>query len=116
MYEHVLAAQTEGIGAIRPGVRMCDVDRRARNRLKAVGLDKKFTHGLGHGLGLDIHEAPRLAAKVKDTLKAGMVVTVEPGVYFPGWGGIRIEDDVLVTDDGCRVLTRLAKDLDSMVV
>ncbi|MBP7936543.1 MAG: aminopeptidase P family protein [Phycisphaerae bacterium] len=116
MYEHVLAAQAEGIRAIRPGVRMCDVDRRARGRLKAVGLDKKFTHGLGHGLGLDVHEAPRLAAKMKDALKAGMVVTVEPGVYCPGLGGVRIEDDVLVTEGGCRVLTRLAKDLDSMVV
>lgn len=116
LYEHVLAAQAEAISAVRPGVRMGEVDRRARNRLKIARLDKKFTHGLGHGLGLEVHEAPRLAAKIKDTLRPGMVVTVEPGVYFPGLGGIRIEDDVLVTNEGCRVLTQLPKDLDSMVV
>jgi len=116
MYESVLAAQAEAIRAIRPGVRMCEVDARARGLLKRAGMDRRFSHGLGHGLGLDIHEPPRLAMRVTDPLEAGMVVTVEPGVYFPRLGGVRIEDDVLVTDGGCRVLSRVSKDLDAMVV
>ncbi len=116
MYENVLAAQREAIAAIRPGVRMCDVDAVARNRLKKAGMAKQFAHSLGHGIGLDIHEGPRLARKVKDRLEPGMVVTVEPGVYFPGVGGVRIEDDVLVTPDGHRVLTRLESDIDAMVI
>lgn len=116
MYRGVLAAQMEAIQAIRPNVRMCDVDRRARQCLRQARLDRYFTHGTGHGLGLEIHEAPRLARRIQDELRPGMVVTVEPGVYFPGVGGVRIEDDVLVTETGCRVLTTLAKDLDSMVV
>lgn len=116
MYEKVLAAQLEGIRAIAPGVRMCDVDGKARKVLAKAGMGRRFTHGLGHGLGLDIHEAPRLARKVTDRLEPGMVVTVEPGVYFPGIGGVRIEDDVLVTETGAEVLTSLPKNLDAMVV
>ncbi|MGQ9651208.1 MAG: M24 family metallopeptidase [Phycisphaerae bacterium] len=116
MYENVLAAQLEGIRAIAPGVRMCDVDGKARKVLAKTGMGCRFAHGLGHGLGLDIHEAPRLAKKVTDRLEPGMVVTVEPGVYFPGIGGVRIEDDVLVTETGAEVLTSLPKNLDAMVV
>lgn len=116
MYEHVLSAQAEGIRAIAPGMRMGDVDAAARNPLARAGMGRRFSHSLGHGLGLDIHEPPRLARNVTDRLKAGMVVTVEPGVYFPGIGGVRIEDDVLVTENGRRVLSRLPKELDAMVV
>ena len=115
MYENVLAAQIEAIRAIRPGVPMGDVDAVARNRLKRAGLARRFAHGLGHGLGLDIHEPPRLARGVTDRLEAGMVVTVEPGVYVSRVGGVRIEDDVLVTDDGGRVLSSLPKNLDQMI-
>lgn len=116
LYTHVLAAQEAAIAALAPGKRMCDVDAVARNLLKRARLDRAFSHGLGHGLGLDIHEAPRLSKKVKDRLEPGMVVTVEPGVYLPGLGGIRIEDDVLITPGGCRVLTSLTKALDDMVL
>jgi len=116
MYENVYAAQAEAIQAIRPGVRMCDVDARARRRLERASLGRRFSHGLGHGIGLDVHEAPRLAKRVIEPLEAGMVVTVEPGVYLPDVGGVRIEDDVLVTRSGCRVLSRLPKDLGSMVI
>jgi len=116
LYESVYAAQFEAIQAIRPGVRMCDVDALARGRLQKAGLGRYFGHGLGHGIGLNIHEGPRLAKRVTDPLEAGMVVTVEPGVYIPGLGGVRIEDDVLVTRTGCRVLSRLPKDLDTMVI
>jgi Xaa-Pro aminopeptidase len=116
MYEQVLAAQVEGIRAVRAGVRMCDADAAARKRLAAAGLAERFSHGLGHGIGLDIHEAPRLSRRCCDPLEPGMVVTVEPGVYFPGRGGVRIEDDVLVTRDRPRVLSRLTKDIESMVV
>jgi Xaa-Pro aminopeptidase len=116
MYENVLAAQAAGIEAIRPGVEFRQVDAQARTLLKKKGMDKAFSHGLGHGIGLDIHEAPRLSRIAKGVLKAGMVVTVEPGVYYPGVGGVRIEDDVLVTEDGHRVLTHLPKALDEMIV
>ena len=116
MYEAVLAAQAEGIRAVRPGARMCDVYERARASLEAAGMARQFTHGLGHGIGLEVHEPPSLSKPMTDPLMAGMVVTVEPGVYFPGIGGVRIEDDVLVTETGARVMSRLPKDLDSMVV
>jgi Xaa-Pro aminopeptidase len=116
IYRAVAAAQRRAIAAIRPGARCCDVDRIARRAIAKAGYARYFTHGLGHGLGLEVHEAPRFAAKSKDVLKPGMVVTVEPGIYQVGWGGVRIEDDVLVTRDGHEVLTRAPKKLEEMVV
>src|SRR5690606_36628856 len=83
----VLAAKAAGLAAIRPGVRMCDVDAAARKVLRAAGMAREFSHSLGHGLGLDIHEAHRLSKRTEDVLEPGMVVTVEPGVYFAGIGG-----------------------------
>jgi Xaa-Pro aminopeptidase len=112
IYRTVLAAQERGIAAIRPGVTARDVDAEARSAIEEAGFGRFFTHGLGHGLGMDIHEAPRLRTGSDDVLRPGMVVTVEPGVYLPDWGGVRIEDDVLVTRDGCEVLTRVPRSLD----
>ncbi len=106
-YEAVRAAQQAAIEAIRPGATGGDVDRAAREVLSAHGVERRFTHGLGHGIGLDIHEAPRMGKGVETPLKAGMVVTVEPGVYFPGLAGIRIEDDILVTSSGAERLSSL---------
>jgi Xaa-Pro aminopeptidase len=116
IYGVVLRAQEQAIASIRPGVLMSDVDATARNVIAKAGYGKQFGHGLGHGFGLEIHEAPRLAAHQDRPLKAGMVVTVEPGIYFPQWGGVRIEDDVLVTRDGHEVLSSLPKELDRCVV
>ncbi len=110
-YEAVLAAQIAGIGAVRAGARVSTVDRAARGLLKTRGLDKYFTHSTGHGLGLEIHEGPRLAARVDETLAEGMVVTIEPGVYLPGKFGVRIEDMVHVGASGGRILTPAAKEL-----
>jgi Xaa-Pro aminopeptidase len=112
----VLAAQRAAIAAVRPGVRASDVDRAARDVLSHAGLGEAFGHGTGHGLGLEIHEEPRIAAPNQGrdddvALEPGMVFTVEPGAYLPGWGGVRIEDDVLVTDTGCEVLTEASRDL-----
>jgi Xaa-Pro aminopeptidase len=116
IYAVVLKAQLAGIEAIRPGVTCEEVDRAARNIIAKAGYGKQFGHGLGHGTGLEIHEAPRLAQGQATVLKPGMIVTVEPGIYFPGWGGVRIEDDVLVTRSGREVLTSVAKQLDECVV
>ncbi len=116
VYEVVLEAQERAIADIRPGRRMCDVDAIARDFIGEAGYGKNFGHGLGHGLGLNVHEPPSLSWRSKDKLKAGMVVTVEPGIYLPGVGGVRIEDDVLVTQKGCRVLTRLGKTLEDAVI
>ncbi len=116
VYRVVLAAQERGISAIRPGVLARDVDAEARSVIVEAGFGDYFNHGLGHGLGIDIHEAPRLRRESDVTLQPGMVVTVEPGIYLPDWGGIRIEDDVLVTTDGHEVLTHLPKDFDSVRV
>ena len=114
IYRTVLTAQERGIAAIRPGVKAHDVDAEARSVIEEAGFGRFFDHGLGHGLGMDIHEAPRLRKESDVTLEPGMVITVEPGVYLPDWGGIRIEDDVLVTPDGCEVLSHVAKSLDSV--
>jgi Xaa-Pro aminopeptidase len=114
VYRAVLAAQDAAIAALRHGVAAKDVDAAARKTLTAAGYGEFFTHGLGHGIGLEIHEAPRIRANSADTLEAGMVVTLEPGVYIPGWGGVRIEDDFLVTRDGCQRLTTLPRELDAL--
>jgi Xaa-Pro aminopeptidase len=116
LYGVVLKSQLAGIAAIRPGAVCEDVDAAARAVIEKAGYGKQFGHGLGHAVGLQIHEAPRFAAGQKTVLKAGMIMTVEPGIYFPEWGGIRIEDDVLVTRSGHEVLTSVPKELDECVV
>lgn len=112
VYDAVLAAQQAAIAAMRPGVMVGEVDRIARHILDQRGMAKRFNHGLGHGIGLEIHEAPRLGRNVDRPLEVGMIVTVEPGVYFPGFGGVRIEDDVLITTDGHEVLSSLPRSLE----
>jgi Xaa-Pro aminopeptidase len=116
VYRVVLAAQKAAIAAIRPGAIMHDVDAAARSVIARAGFGSAFSHSLGHGIGLAVHEQPRLAPEQKRPLAAGMVVTVEPGIYLPGWGGVRIEDDVLVTRDGHEVLTSVPKELEECVV
>lgn len=115
IYGVVLKAQRAGIAAIRPGAKCQDVDAAARTVIDQAGFGKFFGHGLGHGIGLDIHEGPRFSPISTDVLKPGMTVTVEPGIYFPGVGGVRIEDDVLVTRDGCEVLTSLPNEAPATV-
>jgi Xaa-Pro aminopeptidase len=109
-YEAVLEAQLAAIAAVQPGVSVGEVDGAARKVLRKRGLGRYFTHSTGHGVGLEIHEAPRLAAGQKAVLQPGMVITIEPGVYFPGKWGVRIEDMVTVTARGCDVLTPTRKD------
>jgi Xaa-Pro aminopeptidase len=109
-YEAVREAQEAAIAAVRPGVSAGEVDAAARKVLHKAGLGRHFTHSTGHGVGLEIHESPRIAAEQKDLLKPGMVITIEPGVYFPGKWGVRIEDMVAVTESGCEVLTPTSKD------
>ncbi len=116
VYRTVLAAQEAGIAAIRPGVPTKEVDAKARAVISKAGYGKYFDHGLGHGLGIDIHEAPRLRSDSNAVLRPGMIVTVEPGIYLPEWGGVRIEDDVLVTPDGHEVLTHVAKEFEEIAV
>ncbi|MBW3599264.1 MAG: Xaa-Pro peptidase family protein [Planctomycetes bacterium] len=115
-YRVVFDAQRAGIEAIRPGATMAAVDAAARSVIEKAGYGGQFGHSLGHGIGLQTHESPRLAESEHRELKTGMVVTVEPGIYLPGWGGVRIEDDVLVTKDGCEVLSHTPKELAECVV
>jgi Xaa-Pro aminopeptidase len=116
VYGVVLRAQAAALRAVRPGAVAKDVDAEARAVIACAGFGDFFGHGLGHGIGLEVHEAPSLRATSEAVLQPGNVVTVEPGIYIPGWGGVRIEDDVLVTPDGCEVLTHVPKDLASIVV
>ncbi len=111
VYELVLAAQEESLAAVRAGAEGRAVDDVARSRIAEAGHGDHFGHGLGHGVGLEIHEGPRLAQTAENTLAAGNVVTVEPGVYLPGEFGVRIEDLVIVTDDGSEVLSHFPKPL-----
>lgn len=109
VYGAVYRAQVAAVAAVRPGVTGAELDAVARDLLAAEGFGEQFSHGLGHGVGLNIHEAPGLSSRSEDVMQPGMVITVEPGVYIEGWGGVRIEDTVLVTADGCESLTRTPK-------
>lgn len=111
IYEIVLEAHITARDSIKPGMKCSDVDAIARKIIAGYGYGENFGHGLGHGVGLDIHEAPRLNIHCQTELAPGMVVTVEPGIYLPGWGGVRIEDMVLVTETGFQVLTQSEKAL-----
>jgi Xaa-Pro aminopeptidase len=110
-YGAVLEAQLAAIDAVRAGAGTARVDRAARQVLKGYGLDGAFVHSTGHGLGLEIHEPPRIGRRDKSRLAAGMAITIEPGVYLEDFGGIRIEDTVVVTETGCEILTPTPKDL-----
>ncbi len=116
IYNVVLAAQTAAIAALKPGVMVSEIERIARDIVAKAGMGPRFNHGLGHGIGLDIHEAPRLGKNHDRALEAGMVVTVEPGVYYSGWGGVRIEDDVLITNSGHEILSSLPRGMDENCV
>ncbi len=111
VYRAVQQAQQAAVDVVKPGIAAGEVDRVARKSLQNSGLAKYFTHSTGHGVGLEIHEAPRLAAGQTAVLKPGMVITIEPGVYVPGKWGVRIEDMVVVTERGCEVLTPTSKEL-----
>jgi Xaa-Pro aminopeptidase len=110
-YAAVLEAQQAALDTVRPGIGAGEVDQAARRLLGRRKLAKFFTHSTGHGTGLEIHEPPRIGARQKQLLRAGMVITIEPGVYVPGGWGVRIEDTVVVTETGCEVLTSCPKDL-----
>ncbi len=118
IYRIVLEAQLAGIEAVGPGASCREVDAAARKVIEEAGYGENYGHGLGHGIGLDVHEAPSLSPRAaeSDTLKPGMIVTVEPGIYLPGVGGVRIEDDVLVTDKGHRVLSDWPKGIEDAVL
>jgi Xaa-Pro aminopeptidase len=111
LHSAVLEAQLAAIGMVRAGVEARKVDEAARQCLKKRKLDKAFMHSTGHGLGLEIHEDPRIGRTSADTLEAGMVITIEPGAYLEGYGGVRIEDTILVTETGAEILTPTAKEL-----
>jgi Xaa-Pro aminopeptidase len=111
VYEAVRQAQQAALSAVRPGVSVGEVDQAARKLLRKNKLARYFTHSTGHGVGLEIHEMPRVAAGQSEILRPGMVITIEPGVYLPGKWGVRIEDMVVVTEQGCKVLTPTSKEL-----
>jgi Xaa-Pro aminopeptidase len=111
LYSRVREAQAAATEAVRPGAAAADIDRAARRVLRRAGLDRFFTHSTGHGVGLEIHEPPRLGKGEQQELRPGMVITIEPGIYIPGEGGVRIEDMVEVTATGHRVLTPTSKEL-----
>ncbi|WP_295628002.1 Xaa-Pro peptidase family protein [uncultured Corynebacterium sp.] len=109
IYSTVLRAQLAGVAAARPGTPLSDVDRACRDIIVAAGHGEYFVHSTGHGIGLDVHEAPYASSRSTETLAAGMTLTVEPGIYVPGFGGVRIEDTVIVTDGDPEIITPLPK-------
>ncbi|MFQ6032046.1 MAG: M24 family metallopeptidase, partial [Candidatus Zixiibacteriota bacterium] len=111
VYNIVLKAQKQATSKVKPKMRACDLDKVSRGLIKRAGYGKYFGHGLGHGIGLSIHDNPAINPRNQQLLEAGMVITIEPGIYIPNWGGIRIEDDVLVTKGGCEILTKTEKEL-----
>ena len=111
VYQTVLSAQLAGIAAARAGVLGCEIDRAAREVIAAAGYGNCFGHGFGHGIGVEIHEAPTASPAYEKPMPAGAVISAEPGIYLPGKFGVRIEDMILLTEDGCRNLTRASKEL-----
>ncbi len=115
IYEICLNAQRIAISFIRDGIEVGTIDKKARDIIESKGYGKYFLHSTGHGIGLNVHENPVLSQRVKQKLKKGMIVTVEPGIYIPGKGGIRIEDDILVTEQGYEILSSLPKEIDDVI-
>lgn len=111
IHEVVRIAHDMAIDAAKPGISCNELDSVAREYIKRRGYGDYFGHGLGHGVGLDIHESPTISPRSKATVKQGMVFTIEPGIYIPGLGGVRIEDSIEITADGCRLLTKVPKQL-----
>lgn len=111
IYNTVLKSHLEVIDKIKPGMTGQEADQIAREIIEEAGYGDNFGHGLGHGLGIEVHEAPRLSSTSEEVLKPGMIVTDEPGIYIPEWGGVRIEDDLVITEDGCRSLNNSNKEL-----
>lgn len=111
VYETVREAQEIAIEAARPGMSFKELDAKARDHIAAKGYGQYFGHGLGHGIGLDVHEHPTVSPRSTAQIEEGMVFTVEPGIYIPGWGGVRIEDSVVMERNGCRRITRVPKTL-----
>ncbi len=116
VFSVVERAQQAAIADVRPGVKGKDVDATARKIIEDAGYGPNFGHGLGHGLGLQVHEAPAVRPLSETVLQPGMVCTIEPGIYLPGWGGVRIEDDILVTPDGSEVMTNLPRSLEESLI
>ena len=116
IYSVVQKAQKAAFDSIKPGVKALDVDRAARQLIAEAGFGEYFGHGLGHGIGLQIHEAPWLRPGSETVLELGMVFTLEPGIYLPGWGGVRIEDNILVTSSGAEYLTGISRELDDNII
>lgn len=111
IYRIVKDAHDKALEAVRPGAKFRDIDAVARDYISRQGYGEFFGHGLGHGVGLDVHEKPVVSFRSEDVVREGMVFTIEPGIYLPGWGGVRIEDMVVATTGGCRVLSRVPKEL-----
>ncbi len=111
VYSIVLKAQKKALAKLKPKMRACDLDKVAREIIKRAGYGKYFGHGLGHGIGMVIHDNPAVNPRNEQLLESGMVITIEPGIYIPNWGGVRIEDDVVITTTGCEVLTKAEKNL-----
>lgn len=114
VYQIVLDAQLKALESIAPGKACRDIDAVARHHIASAGYADNFGHGLGHSIGIEVHEEPRFSQTCDAVLQPGMVMTVEPGIYIEGWGGVRIEDDVVITESGCRVITHSTKDLTAL--
>ncbi|HEX8961210.1 MAG TPA: Xaa-Pro peptidase family protein [Geobacteraceae bacterium] len=111
VYGIVKEAQDRALAAVKPGIAFKELDRLARGHIEEKGYGSYFGHGLGHGVGLEVHEKPVVSYRSEGVVEEGMVFTIEPGIYIPGWGGVRIEDTVVVERDGCRLLTKVPKEL-----
>ena len=111
IYEIVKESQSRGCVMAKAGVPCKEVDAATRDYIHEMGYGEYYTHGTGHGLGLEIHTTPRFSPQSDQILKKNNVMTIEPGIYLAGWGGVRIEDDVVIEDDGCEILNRTTKDL-----